>query len=216
MNTSTVESADLAAQLKAATGSLHRQVERSRLMARLLRRDLPRQNYLQLMHNLQAIYAALEPALSRHAADPALAPVLLPGMFRAEALAADLALLSPGDTPTSPLVPATGRYVERLHELDRDAPGLLVAHAYVRYLGDLNGGQALQRLVARAYGLEEGAGTRFYDFGTRATQQLMLRGFRIGLGAIGRQSAQAQAIVAEAVSAFECHAEIFDELDAQL
>ncbi len=216
MNTSTAESADLAARLKASTGRWHRQVERSRLMARLLRRELPRRNYVQLMHNLQAIYAALEPALSRHAANPALAPVLLPGMFRADALAADLALLSPGDTPPPTLVPATQRYVERLQELDRDAPGLLVAHAYVRYLGDLNGGQALQRLVVRAYGLEGRAGTRFYDFGERAEQQRMLDGFRDGLGTIGQHSTQAQAIVDEAVSAFERHAEIFEELAALL
>ncbi len=214
--TSTVDRIGLAAQLKAATSSLHRQVERSPLMARLLRRELPRRNYVQLMQNLQAIYAALEPALLRHAADPALAPVLLQGMFRAEALAADLALLDPSHTPPHALVPATRAYVERLQELDRSAPGLLVAHAYVRYLGDLNGGQALQRLVARAYGLEGGAGTRFYDFGARATQQRMLEAFRMGLGVIDQRSTQAQAIVAEAVGAFERHAEIFDELGAQL
>ena len=55
-------------------------------MARLLRRELPRRNYVQLIHNLQAIYAALEPALSRRAASPALTPLLLPCMFRAEEL----------------------------------------------------------------------------------------------------------------------------------
>jgi heme oxygenase len=86
----------------------------------------------------------------------------------------------------------------------------------VRYLGDLNGGQALRRLVARAYGLEGGAGTHFYDFGTRAAQQRMLEGFRDGLDAIGQSSMQGHAIVCEAVSAFERHAEIFDELGAQI
>ena len=45
-------------------------------------------------------------------------------------------------------------------------PAPLLAHAYVRYLGDLSGGQVIRRRVARAYGLEEdnGAGVAFYEF----------------------------------------------------
>lgn len=43
---------------------------------------------------------------------------------------------------------------------------LLLAHAYVRYLGDLNGGQTIKNSVAKAYGLDTSAldGLRFFDF----------------------------------------------------
>lgn len=40
----------------------------------------------------------------------------------------------------------------------------MLAHAYVRYLGDLSGGQFIRRRIAKAYGLEDSAGVSFYDF----------------------------------------------------
>jgi heme oxygenase len=58
-------------------------------------------------------------------------------------------------------------YTKRLHTLSHSAdPSLLLAHAYVRYLGDLNGGQVIRRRVAKAYAIdvEDGSGVKFYEF----------------------------------------------------
>jgi heme oxygenase (biliverdin-producing, ferredoxin) len=234
---SEVDSSALAARLKAATAAMHRRVERSAFMARLLRGDVDRRQYIVLLRNLGALYAALERAMQRQAAHPAVAAVLLPELFRGPAIEADLAVLSamqahvsseprqerivqraapgvPGEPGAVPLLPTTLDYVERLDALSAAQPILLVAHAYVRYLGDLNGGQALRRVVARALALEGGAGTLFYDFGDRhACLQLMQR-FRAGLDAVQAQTMETEAIVDEAVSAFERHARLFAELAA--
>lgn len=205
--------AALAERLKLATAMLHRRVERSTFMASLLRDQVRHVAYVGLLRNLQAIYGALERALARHAAHRAIAPLVLPTLFRSEALAADLALLdgAPGQLRT-PLCDATRQYVERLDWLDSNAPELLVAHAYVRYLGDLNGGQVLRRMVARGLGLQGDAGTRFYEFGDELHRQCLTRAFRDGLQVAGALAAQPDAIVNEAVSAFERHAALFDEL----
>ena len=59
-------------------------------------------------------------------------------------------------------------YVTRIADLaDSSDPSPLLAHAYVRYLGDLSGGQVIRRAIAKAYGVEsaDSAGTRFYEFG---------------------------------------------------
>lgn len=63
-------------------------------------------------------------------------------------------------------------YVERIKYLGR--PGappedvrLLAAHAYVRYLGDLSGGQLMKRRLIKAYGMyDDGEGFAFYNFRT--------------------------------------------------
>ena len=86
-----------------------------------------------------------------HATTPSVGPVVMPQLFRSRALVADLQALGAAP-PAPPLARATQQYVERLGEISAADPGLLVAHAYVRYLGDLNGGQALRRVVARSLG----------------------------------------------------------------
>jgi heme oxygenase (biliverdin-producing, ferredoxin) len=141
--------------------------------------------------------------------------VVMPELFRSTAIEADLRLLRCAtDNLAPPLQTATLDYVQRLGTLDTTAPDLLVAHAYVRYLGDLNGGQALRRVVARALQLDEGAGTTFYDFGDTLSCQRLMLGFRHGLAMVELQCADQDALVAEAVSAFERHGQLFAQLSA--
>ena len=211
-----VDTCALPQKLKSATAAMHRRVERSAFMSRLLRGDIERGRYIVLLRNLHALYAALERALLRQAAHPSVAAVLLPELFRCAAIEADLAVLTAmqrDDAPAAPpLLPATRAYVEHLDQLGAAQPHLLVAHAYVRYLGDLNGGQALRRVVSRALALEGGAGTMFYDFGDRAACLQLMQRFRVGLEAVQAMTAERDAIVIEAVSAFERHEHLFTEL----
>lgn len=202
----------MAQRLKAATGDEHRRVETTGLMADLLRGRIERPAYVALLHNLHAIYAALEPALQRQAAPAGIGPVVLPELFRREAIERDLVDLEGGNAAPVALQPATDAYVQRLREIEAQRPELLVAHAYVRYLGDLSGGQQLRRIVARALGLADAEGTRFYDFGDTASVVLLAQRFRSGLDAVGSDSADGEAIVAEARSAFGRHCEVFRQL----
>lgn len=58
-------------------------------------------------------------------------------------------------------------YVARIRELaDSADPTPLLAHSYVRYLGDLSGGQTIRRTLGKAYNLDEtvGLGLAFYAF----------------------------------------------------
>ena len=203
----------LAKQLRADTRALHTEVERTGVMGLLLRGQLDRARYCALLRNLHAVYAALEPALRRHAAHPAVAPVVFEALFRAAPVAADLTDLHGADWHAAiPLHTATVRYVARLHELDAHAPELLVAHAYLRYLGDLSGGQMLRKIVAESLPLAPGTGTRFYEFGSPADVAGHLRAFRAGLDALPLPEGMQTAIVNETCSAFRQHGELFADL----
>lgn len=65
-------------------------------------------------------------------------------------------------------------------------PSPLLAHAYVRYLGDLSGGQSIRRIISKAYGLEE-AGQEGRELGVSFYVFKELRGAReAGIGEMKR------------------------------
>ena len=179
-------------------------------MSVLLRGRMERAAYAGLLCNLHAIYDALEPALVRHAAHPALAPLNLATLARLPSLRDDLVRIADPSDVAAELRPAAVRYVVRLHELDVADPELLLAHAYVRYLGDLSGGQLLRDIVARSAGLAPHAGIAFYEFGDAPSASVLAAAFRSSLDRAVVDDPDA--VVAEARVAFTWHRALFDEL----
>ena len=203
----------LAERLRTETRELHTAAERSAFMAALMSGHMTRPAYCLLLSNLHAIYAALEPALERHATNPLIEPVFLPALWRTSALEHDLRALSGADWCEAPTpTPATTSYVARLRELDASQPGLLLAHAYVRYLGDLSGGQMLCRVVAKSETLAGAAAIAFYDFGDALAVRDLTQRFRAGLQSVPVDERMASALVDEARLAFRLHQALFEEL----
>ena len=203
----------LSESLRTETRTLHTQAERSTFMGVLLRGKMERPAYCAMLRNLHAIYAALEPALDRHAGDPLLSPLSFAPLRREGSLQADLdALHGAGWRDAIALQPTTVDYVARLRKLDEEEPALLAAHSYVRYLGDLSGGQMLRRIVRDSMALPPGQGTAFYEFGTPEDTVQLKRAYREGLERLQADEATIAALVAEARLAFELHKQLFDEL----
>jgi heme oxygenase len=206
----------LSARLREATRPAHRAAEQAGAMGALLRGRLEAARYARLLRALHAVYAALESALARHAAHPAIAPLDAAPLARAHAAARDLdALRAEGIVdPIAGLPRAALDYVARLRALEAGAPHLLAAHAYVRYLGDLSGGQVLAPIVERAYRLAPGAATRLYDFGPREAVARRAQALRAALDALPLGDEGLEAIVAEAIDAFGRHVRLFEEIEA--
>ena len=201
----------LAARLRAATQPAHRLAEHSGFMRDLLQGRVHRGIYCLLLRNLHALYEALEAGLDRHADAPAVAPLRFPACYRTAPLARDLALLHGPGWDALPCVPAMHAHVARITQLSAQQPTLLAAHAYVRYLGDMSGGQLLAGIVRRALALDEHAGTAFYRFDEDVGA--MKKAFRASLDALPVDAATADDIVAEAIDAFARHVILFDELE---
>jgi heme oxygenase (biliverdin-producing, ferredoxin) len=227
----------LAERLRTETRALHAAAERTALMSALMRGTLDRATYCALLRNLHAIYAALEPALQRHAQHPALAALRLPGLARSAALEHDLHVLhGPHWASELAVCPAASAYAARVRGLDAAQPALLAAHAYVRYLGDLSGGQQLRGVVARITSPAGASATAFYEFGDAAQARALTQAFRDGLAEVSRHAAHdaaldiahdtaqdtaqdaalgaahEDALVAEAAWAYEAHRQLFEAL----
>jgi len=202
----------LARRLREGTWALHTTTERAGIMPALLRGQLPLARFTALQRGLLAIYQPLEAGLQAHAGHPLLAPLQLAPLARSAALQADLALLAGPAWADLPPAAAATAYADRLQAVAQQQPALLAAHAYVRYLGDLAGGQALARVARQAYQLDGSAGTGFYDFGPPPQVQQLAQGLRQALDALPLDEPAAQALVAEAQWSFSQHARLFEEL----
>lgn len=206
----TQSSSLLSHRLRAETKDAHTAAERSGIMRSLLRGTLARPQYVALLQNLAELYDALETEIDRHGDHPALADVQWSQLRRGPALHEDIARLSDGAADAE-ISPVTREYVDHLHSLGNTAPELLFAHAYLRYLGDLYGGQIIRRIVQDKMHLDAVA---FYDFENIENLDAFKHTFRNAIDAINPSIANPDKMVAEAMLGYVLHARLFKSLDA--
>jgi len=224
--------------LREGTKKAHEEVEVSPAASAMLRGELDKEEYVRFLMMLWHIYNTFERGLERHQNHPVLEPTYNPTLLaRAPPLSADIAYLL--GVPESswkshrihvqlmaaqPLALET--YVARIQAIaDSPDPSPLLSHAYVRYLGDLSGGQTIQRALAKAYGLTMGgAGLSFYAFkelhsAKPATQGEMKRikeWFRAGMNKGAGDNVEVKAAVMEEASrVFEYTGEIFKAVNLE-
>ena len=153
----------LSAAFRARTRSLHRKAERTGIVRELIGGRATRQGYAWLLSNLLPVYEEMEDALSRRRRPQGMESLALPGVYRAEAIRADLQSIIEPHWPPIQFLPAARRYARRVRTAGRDDGARLIAHAYVRYLGDLNGGRIMGRILADSLRLSRDS-LGFYDF----------------------------------------------------
>ena len=194
-------SSDLASRLRIETKALHVEAERSGYVQDILKGRASREGYALYIRNLLPVYRVLEHALSARADQPGLDLFRWPDLFRSEAIAADLAALAgPSWEERLPALAANEIYADRIEHIQAAEPARLIGHAYVRYIGDLSGGQIVKALLSRWLGLEPGM-LGFYDFAHITDVEAYKSAFRAALDRAG-DLAEADAVVDEAKRAF--------------
>lgn len=203
---------DLAALLRKETHIIHKRVERGVFMTALLKGEIEKSAYVLFLRNLEPIYEALERSILFHADAPDISPIIIRSLFRLPSIHRDLAFLHGADWRIEvPQLDACWAYVDHLNAIQRTAPARLAAHAYVRYLGDLSGGQMLRKIVSQSLNLEnQNEGVNFYEFGEPPEVARLAQRFRAGLNLIGEPASTE--LAGEAVTAFELHIGLFDDL----
>ncbi len=205
--------ARLSTALRLRTEALHARAERTGVIAEILAGTVAAERYLLLLDGLLPVYGALERGLWRHRHDPILAPFARPELFRLVGLEQDRATLARrlGGRPARRLAPAL-RYARRIEEIAARHPVLLLAHAYVRQLGDLSGGPILRRLLVRnpAIGPEP---VRFYEFPGIADLARAKAEHRAALDRAGSRLADREAVLEEACQAFRLAIELGEAIE---
>ncbi len=174
--------------LKAATWDLHARAERSGIIADILAGRASRLGVALLLRNLLPVYQVLDASALGH-----------PALARSAAIEADLLMLSPD--AELPLLPEGVAYADRVRRAGvGDGSGLL-GHAYVRYLGDLNGGRIMQQRLIGCFG-DVAAGLTFGIYPMLDDLAGFRRDYRKELDR-AVCSASADVVKSEALAAFE-------------
>jgi heme oxygenase (biliverdin-producing, ferredoxin) len=199
---------DVAALVRAASADDHRAAETRGFITALMGGALSLDDYTRYLAQLAWVYEALEERGTRPG-DPA---VFDPALVRMAAIDADLAALGASDWREvhSPL-PETAHYTAHLRVIADDDVRYL-AHHYTRYLGDLSGGQAIARLVARHYGATPDQ-LAFYRFDLAGDGVVHYkRGYRDAMNALALSPVEVDVLIAEVRESFRLNSAIFEAL----
>lgn len=200
----------LSTMLREGSRAEHEAAEGSSFMSELLAGRVGAQGYADYLARLRRVYEAIESVGRGLVDDPVAGAVLDPVLERLASIDADVAWWGPGRADT----PATDAYVDRVRAGATD-PGRFVAHHYTRYLGDLSGGRAIGRILARTFELD-GAGLAFYDFPGVPKPKPYKDAYRARLDALPLTDDRRRDVLAEVKVAFGLNQALFDELTADL
>ena len=201
-------------ELKIGTKKSHSAAENTSFVASFLRGVVSKESYKKLVSDLYFVYSAMEEEVEKLKDHPIIGQLQLPDLNRVDALEQDLRFFY-GPIWRSLVTPseACNQYVNRIREVAKNEPELLVGHHYTRYLGDLSGGQILKGIAEKALALGDGQGLKFYDFEKIEDAKAYKAGYRGILDGLPITEHQANAIIVEANYAFRLNMYMFDTLE---
>jgi heme oxygenase len=211
---------DMATLLREGTKQSHTMAENTAFMKCFLKGIVEREPFRKLTADLYYLYSALEDEIRRHRSHPVVGMIYFPELERKAKLEDDLdyyyghnwqALIAPS--------PEGEKYVARIQQISNENPALLVAHSYVRYMGDLSGGQSLRNIVRSALDLPADRGTGLHEFDAIPTVEArreFKKRYRDALNTLPVDEATAKAIVDEANLAFAMNRNVFHELEPEV
>ena len=211
--------ASLSEELKTHTAAAHSAAEDSSFVAELMGGTLDAAALVSLLDQSLVIYRALENALAALVGHPQLGAFIDPKLARVAALEADMAFHHGADWEAQladgriEIVPATRAYADALENFGAESIEFLLAHHYVRYMGDLSGGQIIQRLVQRHYNIAD-QGLNFYAFPEIEKPKPYKDGYRNLMDTTDFTREQKDTILAHAAESFELNRAVFVDLGA--
>jgi len=206
------KSLSIVARMRKRTHALHAHAEQSGYISEIFHGRGSASGYTLFLRNLLQAYQELERGLERHRDSPIFAAVPWRDLYRVPAMERDLLALAGPDWERSVvLLPSAMNYSNCVASAASDDGERLIAHAYVRYMGDLSGGQVLKRLLNSSLGLGPAA-LSFYEFPRIADAARFKADFRAAIDAAAPTIVDAQAVVDEAAMAFQLNIALSEEI----
>lgn len=192
----------LSAMVREASKESHQSAENSPFMVALLKGELGASAYCDYLSQLAPIYETLESWTTTKL------PLFDRRLDRFERIISDMESMC----GMGMVLDETIAYVKHLQSIaDSKDEVRFLAHHYVRYLGDLSGGQAIARLVMRNMSIPPNF-LSFYEFDQINDKVRYKESYREKLDNLELTSAQTESFISEVMLAFEHHEKIFNAL----
>lgn len=211
-------STPMSVALREATAAAHKSAETSSFVTELLEGRACYSAFAMMIAQQLVVYRALETVLHEHYLDhPLLTAVDDRRLDRVPEIERDLITLIGPDFEVRladgslPIRDATTTYARALRE--EHSPEMILANHYVRYLGDLSGGQVIARLTQRHYDVPDEA-LHFYRFAGIDKLKVYKDRYRAALDGIVMTHAQRQRTLDHASRAFGFNEAVFADLAA--
>ena len=176
-------------------------------------------SYRNLLADLYFVYSAMEAEIERLSFEkhPLVSLISFKELYRKKALEEDLDFYFGDDWSTSLQISSSAKaYVNRINDVAKSQPELLIGHHYSRYLGDLSGGKILKKITEKAMNLKDDNGLKFYLFTDIEDEKIFKVKYRETLDSMPIDQLTADLIVNEANKAFEYNMNMFKELEGNL
>ena len=208
---------NLAQQLRQGTTKSHSMAENVSFVKSFLGGVVDKRSYRLLVANLYFVYSAIEEEMLSNQSHSSVKLIYFPELNRKKSLEKDLQYYYGVDWSQCIQPSAvTQMYVDRIHNIGKHQPELLIAHVYTRYMGDLSGGQILKNIAKNAMQLSEDDGTEFYVFRDIANEKDFKNMYRNALDLIPLTDHQISLIISEANVAFNLNMKMFQELNSNI
>lgn len=205
----------LSSRLRSATSEIHKEAEQRPFMQSFFAGALPRHAYIEWLSRQWHLYRALESGLATLPTGSPEGDVVPAALHRTARIAADLDHLTAGAWDEAiPPSAATLHYVNRI-ESTYDFPAGLLAHAWLRYMGNVGGRDVLRRITASSLGLDpdvEPYGLSFTDFSSIGEVRPFFAKFHAALDALAIDDDEIERAVVEASAGFRLNIALTDEL----
>ena len=195
------------------TRKSHSMAENSAFVTGFFKGVSNRGTFGELVKSLYFIYDTMEKALETSEESRVVA-LDYPTLRRTKSLEQDMEYFYGANwkNTVSPS-PATREYCDHITQVGKEAPFLLVAHQYTRYLGDLFGGQMMGGMATKSLKLEKNKGIAFYSFESIPNTRVFINEWYSTLNALEFSETQRQELVDEANLVFRLNIGIFNELE---
>lgn len=142
---------DLITKIRRNTATIHSSAEHTGFIKRIVDGNACKDSYAEYLFNLSAMYKAIEDTIENNKSNDTVKEFATTELYKYELIQKDLQFLLGDKLSEMKLLPSTVAFIERLKEIDKSNPELVVAHAYTRFIADLFGGRTFVALLSTNY-----------------------------------------------------------------